>query len=315
MKPIRKIHKFDFSGKEAHVALVDKAANLQEVLVMKKKDIDVTKQHFMESGADVPTPIVESFDEDVPELKGEVQVTLSMKDFLKKFFNLWEEDAATLAGIFGFDQSVYNSYRDEDGNYLSDEEMIQRRIDSVSLLKSRDIPNALPESTYKIVEGLVKEIGDKLNTSEGSPPEDNTTKVGDSPVIKDTSEVEIEKAATSKALKEVETLKAAMKGMKDEMDASKKATMQTLVKGYSFVPSDDQEALVEALLSVGVEKSNVIIASMEKARDAVAVGVKIDTEEGVESEETKVEKEESLIEKSASIVSATIAKRKEKGNS
>lgn len=48
MQPKRRIHRFNFnqpfmqSGAKTHVALVDKAANLTEVLVMKAKEVSTT---------------------------------------------------------------------------------------------------------------------------------------------------------------------------------------------------------------------------------------------------------------------------------
>ena len=105
----RKIHKFDFSNDEAHVALVDKAANMQEVLVMKAAE-------------------------------PEVRITTSMRTFLEKFFNLWGDDSRILAGILGY--STEYDWEDEE----SYEDYIQSKVDQVVLLKGKTISDTLPES-------------------------------------------------------------------------------------------------------------------------------------------------------------------------
>ncbi len=234
----RKIHEFNFQKDGAHVALVDKAANLQEVLTLKAED--------------------------------EVQVTLSMRNFLTKFFDMWCDDAEILAGVLGYEVSNEN----DKGTVVSYDDFIRSRIDSIQLLKS-EVPETLPLSIATKVIELEKEFSDIIEA--GKTPAD----------INPEGEIEMEKAEIS--VEELEVLKAAAQQVEElqksinDLKADKQALeavaaekakneMTEVVKGYSFV--QDQEALVEFLLKS--EGSDVVLLSLEKARDAINAAVTVE---------------------------------------
>ena len=271
-KPKRKVHAFNFKAEGSHVALVDRAANLQTVLTMKAAEPEVT-------------------------------VSLTMREFLQKFFSLWSEDAEILAGILGYNTGYEDTSKEPSSYY---DNYIGSKIDQVSLLKGQELPEKLPESITTKIETLMKSIGDKL-TSEDLPLGANNLK-GDSKL----SEVKISKeeldALKAKAteadtlksaqeevdvlksqLQEVETLKSMVEALKLEKANKAKQEMTTLIKGYSFVPEADQDKLVEFL--VKSEDPSVILTTLEKARDAIGAAVSIETgAEGtgtVEEEETQ----------------------------
>jgi len=284
-KATKKVHAFNFKGEGAHVALVDKAANLQEVLTMKAAE-------------------------------PEVLVSLTMKDFLKKMFGMWEEDAATLAGMLGYKSDVYDDYKNEDGTYMSDQEYISNKIDTVQLLKGQDL-DKIPESISLKVEELIKEFGDQLNSSKGSPEEEaKTSKLNgesnmDDVQIKKT-ELEALKAQAKEVesfkaqLKEVEALKAQLEEMKSEKAAKAKADLTDVVKGYSFISEGDQEPMVDFLLKA--EGSDVFLASLEKARVAIAAAAMEET--GVEGGDAEVDVEKSSVDLATDLVSDILKARK-----
>lgn len=92
VKAKRKLTDITFEHEGAHLALVHKAqggaANGYKTLVM--KSVDNRSPDFIEKAS-------------------QVKVTLSLPDFLEKFFHVWGEDAELLATLFGYEPSEDNS--------------------------------------------------------------------------------------------------------------------------------------------------------------------------------------------------------------
>jgi hypothetical protein len=277
----KRIHEFNFKKDGAHVALVDKAANQQTVLMMKAEE-------------------------------PEVSVSLSMRSFLSKFFGLWGSDAEVLAGVLGYNTS---STDPSENNTESWDDYIKGQIDSVSLLKGIDIPENLNSGLVEKIEVLMGEYGDKLNTSKDSPSEVNTPN-GESTL--DKTEIE----ALQKAAEESKALKAQIEQMQKSQESSdsliaelqkaatdkKKEEMTTVVEGYSFIKSENQEAVVDALLAM--ENAPVILAELEKARDAIAAATMAEQGNEAPSDDPV---EETQLEKTANAVGDIIKQRNTKG--
>jgi hypothetical protein len=258
-KAKKKVHAFNFQGEGCHVALVDKAANLQAVLTMKASE-------------------------------QEVVITTSMRNFLVKFFDMWSDDAAILAAVLGYSDGSSDDYPETYEDY------IKEKIDSVQLLKGLDLNiKSLPKSVALKVEELQKEFGDKI-TSEGLPLGANNLE-GDntlSEVKIDAKELDVLKAAAAKtqeltALSEqVEILKAqaaesAVLKEQIEILKSEKATkikqeMTDVVKGYTFIDDASKESIVDFLIKS--EGSSIVLETLEKAREAIAAAVGINSESG-----------------------------------
>ena len=88
IKAKRKLKDFDFSKEGAAIALVHKnqggPANGYKTLIMKATD---------------------KYSPEFIEKASQVKVTLSLPDFLEKFFHVWGEDAELLATLFGYEPS------------------------------------------------------------------------------------------------------------------------------------------------------------------------------------------------------------------
>ena len=88
VKAKRKLTDITFEHEGAHLALVHKmqggSANGYKTLVM--KSVDNRSPEFIEKAS-------------------QVKVTLSLPDFLEKFFHVWGEDAELLATMFGYEPS------------------------------------------------------------------------------------------------------------------------------------------------------------------------------------------------------------------
>ena len=92
IKAKRKLKDFDFSKEGAAIALVHKnqggAANGYKTLIMKATD---------------------KYSPEFIEKASQIRVTLSLPDFLEKFFHVWGEDAEVLAAMFGYVESEDDS--------------------------------------------------------------------------------------------------------------------------------------------------------------------------------------------------------------
>lgn len=250
---------FNFKEEGSHLALVDKAANLVDVLVMKA-------------------------------VEAEVQVTLSMKEYLKKFFNIWEEDAAVLAGILGYSSEMWNKNKDDEGNYLSSEEFIKQEIGQVVLLKSETDRDSLPKTLFDKVSVLMQKA-DLTKISKGSPLEDLTHSKGES--MTDKVEQEQELVALRKAKADSDQALAKMQeeivNLKKAKSDSELAAVVSLMKGYSFLPEDKAVELAtffhKAKDIEGIDKA---FGALELAKTAVDSAVT--KEVGKDTEEVNLEK-------------------------
>ena len=171
VKAKRKLTDITFEHEGAHLALVHKvqggAASGYKTLVM--KSVDNRSPEFIEKAS-------------------QVKVTLSLPDFLEKFFHVWGEDAELLATLFGYEpnedesedeystQSFWSWYREkamEHGavdswgdpitrpNSQDRKEWIEDQLQGIEILKSAtltkgsaDFINSLTEEQYL---GLLKD--------------------------------------------------------------------------------------------------------------------------------------------------------------
>ena len=311
-KATRKIHNFDFKKAHHHVALVDKAANLTEVMVMKSDH--------------------------------EVTITTSMRDFLTKFYGMWSEDAAALAGVLGYSNGkvsltannddlahdyggVYDNfpkYVNEDGSnpmmYKSANEFLTGEFSSLDVLKGSELPETLPYSVTQKIVAVNKAYDFLLKTSDESSEEDNINIAkGDSnleltkeEIAKQAEDLKIALAAveTMKAAKndELETMKSLVADMKSEKEAVAKTNMAELVKGYAFVAEDAQEALVAELLTV--TDNTEILKALEAGREAVAASVNLGNEDGASGTDAGDAADKTEVSKGNDATIALLNKRK-----
>ena len=170
VKAKRKLTDITFEHEGAHLALVHKAqggaASGYKTLVM--KSVDNRSPEFIEKAS-------------------QVKVTLSLPDFLEKFFHVWGEDAELLATLFGYEpseddseeystQSFWSWYREKAMEHgavdswgdpitrptsLDRKEWVEDQLQGIEILKSAtlskgsaDFINSLTEEQYL---GLLKD--------------------------------------------------------------------------------------------------------------------------------------------------------------
>jgi len=130
-KAKRKLSNIDFSAEGAHMALVSKdqggpANGADYALVMKSA----------------------KFSDEFVQKMQQVKVTMELPDFLRKFFNVYYEDAEVLARMMGYVKPETEEVEYED--YWED--YVQSKLDSFEILKSLSDTQSIPDVLSKLTE-------------------------------------------------------------------------------------------------------------------------------------------------------------------
>lgn len=117
-KAKRVLKDFDFSKENHNISLVGPevggAANGRNTLVLKSSDAEV----------------------DVKKALEQVTLTLSMEEFLRKFFGMWSDDAAVLTKLLGFETEYENYKKQEDDSEDYDHgKYIEERVSQFTIMK------------------------------------------------------------------------------------------------------------------------------------------------------------------------------------
>jgi hypothetical protein len=112
-KPKRKLSNIDFSREDAHIAICHKdqsVANMQDFALVLK---------------------AQNFSDEFIEKMQTVRVTMELPEFLRRFFNMYGEDAEILARMMGYEPESREVATSE-----SYEDYIQSRLQSYEILKA-----------------------------------------------------------------------------------------------------------------------------------------------------------------------------------
>ena len=133
MKPKRKLKGIDFSGENSHIALVSKNQG---------GPANGANYHLVLKNVDNPSP------EFIQKMQA-IQVTMTIPDFLERFFMLWEEDVEFLSQLLGYVEPP----EDEQAEAMDDyNKWIEERFQSFSIIKSLHEAKSLPEALSKLTE-------------------------------------------------------------------------------------------------------------------------------------------------------------------
>lgn len=275
---------FDHDG--AHLALCSKeqgAANNQENAVILKS---------------------KTYSKELIEKAQRVQVTLSLPDFLVKFFNLWYDDAEVLARMMGYvpeETELADTYED----------WIQERVDSFVLMKSiHEADNkatafaALTEAEYSTLLDDQEKIMKSMQEFESKKGVDNSAEtkveevepVGSKTIKKGkkmTQAVEtIEKSKYVEIEKQLQTQKEEFQKAKDQLEALHKEKAEALIKSRTNALQDvlkdksSVEVVMKAAGAVDAEKFEALVGVFKKQADLLdkselfkEKGVTVETEE------------------------------------
>ena len=157
-KPKRKLTDINFENEGSHLALVHKdqggSANGYSTLIMKATN---------------------KYSPEFIQKATQVQVTLTFEEFLRKFFNMWYEEAEILATMLGMEDG------DEEDGY---QDYVERQVSSFQILKSAyesenkvDFLSNLSEQDYLSVLETQEKIEKALAASPTIEPSEDKSKV------------------------------------------------------------------------------------------------------------------------------------------
>ncbi len=308
-KAKRKLSDFNFDYDGAAVALVGPsvggAANGRTTLLTKSLD-SVT-------------------DEDVIKAS-EVTVTLSIVDFLTKFFNLWYDDALVLALAMGYDVGDDGySFTESSNDY---EEYLQERVDAISIMKSivldvdcieKAVGSLLPKDYLKVLKAQelfeqnfdsavlkateikksfgVPAEGVNAEKSVKSPPveQDKTKEVTMSDFItKALHEEAVTKAVDSAVEKAVAPLQVELQKAKEQLEAVQLEKQEAITKArkeaVALVEKDEVKAeeLFKSLEPLAQEAFDIVIKSLQ-AKDSLVDNSDLFVQKSASGEEVEHE--------------------------
>lgn len=280
VKAKRKLSDITFEKEGAHVAMVSKAeggpANGHNYALIMKA---VGSNGFSE--------------EALKKMQG-VKVTMDFPDFLEKFFDMWEGDAALLAAILGYvdDDAAEDAAAAADDPWSSDAycaAYVAENLPSFELMKAARsaastelVTSALDEKQYL---GLLKDqafvekcfrkkerLDKKLKTTAEEPSEAITTKNTENNVSENTGKENVQKSLedTQVLLEKATTeLAAIKKAAQEAVVKAKTEKVQALVKDAA-----QKDILVKAALALSTDEDfNAFTASLEALNKQVETSV------------------------------------------
>lgn len=255
-KAKRIIKEFDFESEGASVHLVSKkqggAANGFKTLIMKSN----STEHL---------PDVEEIE--IQKKLEQIKVTMSMEEFLRKFFNMYYDDAELLTAMLGF-QTEYESYMESNqsepydhANYIAD------KLSGFEVMKSmheQNFENVSASDVVSILE-LQEKIEKQLN-------EEMMDKVS----IEKSRLTQLEQAESELAtnLELVKSLEAEKVELQTALDEIKKAqadaeleNMQARLKG--LIAEEKVESMAKSLLALDKESAEDMLEALSVQKKAV----------------------------------------------
>lgn len=254
-KAKRIVKNFNFQKEGASVHLVSTsqggAANGFSTLIMKSNKT-----------SDLPDVVETEQTIEKSKLK-QITVTLSMQEFLQKFFNMWYDDAELLTAILGFETEYENySKETEDKEPMTHGEYIKEKLQGFEVMKS------MHEKTTDSVSALdhltVLELQDNIE-KKLIENEENMTKVH---IEKSRLEAyEQAEADLNTQLNVVKSLESKNQELETEL-AAVKQELETINKAKADAALEDMKGKLEGLVE---EEQIETMAKSMVAMDAVMV--------------------------------------------
>ena len=242
-KPKRKLKNIDFSEDTSHIALVSKhqggpASGANYSLVLKN--------------VDNPSP------EFIQKMQA-IQVTMTVPEFLSRFFMLWEEDVEFLSQLLG-----YVEPEDETMEAKEDyDKWIEERFQSFSIIKSLHEAKSLPDALSKLTEQDYLDIlADQAEIEKALKALDKESKGSEADNSTDVENTKVE-VSTSKVTK-----KNKGKQMTQETEMVEKSALTAIEKAMQETQVELQKAK-ELVKQFEEEKKEAIVKSKTDAVKAV----------------------------------------------
>lgn len=245
-KAKRKITEFDFTSEGAHVAIVDKAANLQEVLVMKS---------------------AKASEEEISKAV-EVNIKMPLLHYFTRFLDIDIDGAEKIAGLMGY---KFEDLYEEDG-MNGFQEMVENNLQALTISKSKeseDFLKAYQDFKNKYLTKATQANEENTMTVENTQDlqtelEKAQAQVADLQKAKeDLEKAREEKANLEKAFSEVNDT---VKVLKAAEEKRKEAEYLEKAKEHTAVVNDElpAEDFAKALRAVeNVEGADVIVKALD----------------------------------------------------
>lgn len=256
-KAKRHLVDFDFEGEGSAVHLVSKkqggAANGHTVLIKKSNATD----HL---------PDVE--DVNIQKKLEQIQVTMSMEEFLRKFFDMWYDEAELLTAMLGF-QTEYEAMMESESEPMDHASYIAEKLSGFEIMKSmyensenKESVSALDfvtilETQMKIEKQLNEEMMDKVSI------EKSRLTALEAAEQELTDKVEIVKSLEGKVAELTEQLDTIKKAQADAELESFKAKIKDLVE------EEKVERIAKSLMSMDEEAAADFIDALTVKKEAV----------------------------------------------
>ncbi len=292
-KPKRKLKNIDFSEDTSHIALVSKhqggpASGANYSLVLKN--------------VDNPSP------EFIQKMQA-IQVTMTIPEFLKTFFMLWEDEAELLATMMGYVEPP----EDEAGEAKDEmNKWVEERFTSFNIIKSLHEAKSLPDALSKLTEqdyldiltdqveiekalnAFTKEKQSQVDTStnvENTKVEASASKKKTTKEKQMTQETEmVEKAKFVEIQKQFEDQKVALEKALEQINKIEQEKKEAIVKSKTdavkAVVKDEKQATVVVKAALALEDQADFDALVEvfKSMNALIEKSGLFQEQGVSAE-------------------------------
>lgn len=282
-KAKRNITEFNFEEEGASIHLVSKkqggAANGFKTLIKK-------------SNATNKLPDVEEVDVDIQKKLEQIKVTMSMEEFLSKFFHMYYDDAELLTAMLGFEteHEAYMNSLEEDSEPMTYSDYIASKLDSFEIMKSMQEGNYEQASAldYVTILELQENLENKLNEEMMDKVSIEKSLLTDleGKAEKLEAQVEIQKSLEA----QVESLQGELDTIKKAQVEAEEASMKARLEGV--VAEDKIESLAKSLLAMDKEAADLMIDTLTNAQKKTEKS-DLFVEKSLEGEpEIKSEKEE-----------------------
>lgn len=265
-KAKRKLFGFDFDTHGAHVALVSKdqggPANGYKVLVTKSTNTGIQPND--------PVKVQKALEQ--------ITVTLSMEEFLRKFFNLWYDDAETLTALLGF-QTEYEYYKENNDDEEWDHgKWMEEKLSKFTLMKSlHDNPNQtisdedfisitiLQSQIEKSLQQQTEEDPLKIQVEKARYEQLESVEKAHEAVVAEAAQLKVEKSAMEAELADLRTQ---VQKAKEEKEAAEFNAFQESLK--DLVAEAELATVAKSLFTLKAtspEAAEVVIKSLKDKKE------------------------------------------------
>ena len=308
--PKRKLKNIDFSDDSSHIALVSK------------------KQGGPASGADYSLVLknADGKSKEFIEKMQAIQVTLSVPDFLERFFMIWDEDDRdALAAMMGYVEPPEDEAMEAQEDI---DKWAMKRFESFNIIKSLREAKNFPEALSKLsedeylsvlqdqasIEKALKQFQEtcpstKTNVEKTVEAPASRRKNKEKPMTQQTEMVEkAALVAVEKAAQETKVeLEKALKKLADIEEAQKQAIVKSKTEAVKAVIKDEAQATVvlKAALALDSQEDFDALVGVFKSMNALIEKSGLFQEQGVSAEAGEDTKESKL----AQVIKSKYAKQ------